>query len=112
MERDGALYRATYDGRTGSNWDKAERVPAGRIVSGGPPPHGGSGGPPPAWAARVELADGTVVEGTFRGLRPHGAATVTERGGAAYAAEYDGERTIAEGPVPVRKQARRPARAP
>jgi hypothetical protein len=37
---------------------------------------------------------------------------VTERGGAAYAAEYDGERTIAEGPVPVRKQARRPAREP
>ena len=50
------------------------------------------------------------MEGVFRGLRPHGRATVTERGGAAYAAEYDGERTVAEGAVPVRKQARRPAR--
>jgi hypothetical protein len=28
-------------------------------------------------------------------------------GGATYAAEYDGARTIAEGAVPVRKQVRR-----
>jgi hypothetical protein len=108
MEPDGALSRATFDGKTPikSGWHKAERVPAGRIVSGRPPP-GGSGGPPLEWEGRVELADGTTIEGVFRGLRPHGPATVTEPGGAAYAAEYDGERTFAEGPVPVRKQASR-----
>jgi hypothetical protein len=109
MEPDGALSRAAFDGETdllASNWDKAERVPAGRIVSGRPPP-GGSGGPPLEWKGRVELGDGTTIEGVFRGLRPHGPATVTEPGGAAYAAEYDGERTFAEGPVPVRKQASR-----
>ena len=61
--------------------------------------------PPPVWEGRVELQDETVVEGVFCGLRPHGLAAVTEPGGAAYAAEYDGERTFAEGPVPVRKQA-------
>jgi hypothetical protein len=44
-----------------------------------------------------------VVEGLFCGLRPQGAATLVE-GGVAYAAEYDGARTIAEAPVPVRKQ--------
>jgi hypothetical protein len=112
MEPDGALSRATFDGETFlgvSNWHKAQRVPAGRIVSGRPPP-GGSGGPPPEWEGRVELGDGTKIAGVFRGLRPHGLAAVTEPGGAAYAAEYDGERTFAEGPVPVRKQAslRRP----
>ena len=118
MEPDGALFRATFDGETDlsegawlgflklSGWHKAQRVPAGRIVSGRPPP-GGSGGPPLEWEGRVELADGTLIEGVFRGLRPHGPATVTEPGGAAYAAEYDGERTFAEGPVPVRKQASR-----
>jgi hypothetical protein len=109
MEPDGALSRATFDGETFldvSNWRKAERVPAGRIVSGRPPP-GGSGGPPLEWEGRVELGDGTLIEGVFRGLRPHGQATVTEPGGAAHAAEYDGERTFAEGPVPVRKQASR-----
>ena len=108
MEPDGALSRATFDGETGipSGWDKAQRVPAGRIVSGRPPP-GGSGGPPLEWEGRVELGDGTLIAGVFRGLRPHGRATVTEPGGAAYAAEYDGERTFAEGPVPVRKQASR-----
>ena len=109
MEPDGALSRAAFDGMTYIHrWEQAERIPAGRVVSGGPPPPGGKGGPPPEWLGRVELADGTAVEGAFRGLRPHGPATVTERGGAAYAAEYDGERTIAEGPVPVRKQVRRP----
>jgi hypothetical protein len=107
MEPDGTLFRAVFDGETlldDSNWYEAERVPAGCIVSGRPPP-GGSGRPPPEWEGQVELADGTTIEGVFRGLRPHGRATVTERGGAAYAAEYDGERTFAEGPVPVRKQA-------
>ena len=108
MERNGALFRAAFDGETWlcDGWYKAQRVPAGRIVSGRPPP-GGSGGPPLEWEGRVELGDGTLIEGVFRGLRPHGPATVTERGGAAYAAEYDGERTFAEGPVPVRKQASR-----
>jgi hypothetical protein len=106
MEPDGALSRATFNGETylGDGWYRAQRVPVGRIVSGRPPP-GGSGGPPPEWKGRVELADGTLIAGVFRGLRPHGLATVTEPGGAAYAAEYDGERTFAEGPVPVRKQA-------
>ena len=108
MEPDGALSRATFNGETylGDGWYKAQRVPVGRIVSGRPPP-GGSGGPPPAWEGRAELADGTTMEGVFRGLRPDGRATVTEPGGAAHAAEYDGERTFAEGPVPVRKQASR-----
>ena len=107
MEPDGALFRAAFDDKMDieDDWDKAERVPAGRIASGGPPPPGGGGGPPPAWEGRAELADGTAVEGVFRGLLPHGRATVTERGGAACAAEYDGERTVAEGPVPVRRQA-------
>jgi hypothetical protein len=109
MEPDGALSRATFDGEmylNASNWHKAQRVPAGRIVSGRPPP-GGSGGPPLEWEGRVELGDGTTIAGVFRGLRPHGLAAVTEPGGVAYAAEYDGERTFAEGPVPVRKQASR-----
>jgi hypothetical protein len=111
IEPDGTLFRAAFDGKSflAVNWDKAELVPAGRITSGGPPRPGGSGGPPPAWEGRAELRDGTAVEGVFRGLRPHGRATVTERGGAAYVAEYDGERTVAEGPVPVRKQASRAA---
>ena len=121
MEPDGALSRATFDASYQSpveddgktilehGWYEAQRVPAGRIVSGRPPP-GGCGGLPPEWEGRVELADGTMIEGVFRGLRPHGPATVTEPGGAAYAAEYDGERTFAEGPVPVRKQASRPCR--
>jgi hypothetical protein len=94
MEPDGSLFRAAFD------CYEAERVPAGRIGSGRPPP-GGSGGPPPAWEGQVELADGTGVAGVFRGMRLHEQALVTERGGAAYAVEYDGERTFAEGPVPV-----------
>ena len=74
-------------------------MPAGRIASGGPPAQGGSGGPPPEWRGRAELPGGAVVEGVFCGLRPHGPATLAE-GGVTYAAEYDGARTIAEGPVP------------
>ena len=39
MEPDGALSRATFDGETWieDGWHKAQRVPAGRIVSGRPP---------------------------------------------------------------------------
>ena len=106
LEPDGALFRARFNGRTWltiADWGKAVRAVAGRVAAGGPPATGGGSGPAAAeWEGRVEMAEGTSVEGWFRGLRPHGRATVTEPGGAAYAAEYDGKRTIAEGPVPVR----------
>ncbi len=46
-----------------------------------------------------------------RGLRPDGPATLAEGGGAARAVEYDGARTLAEGPVPLHKEVRRRARA-
>jgi hypothetical protein len=114
MEPGGALSRAAFDDGKLSlpdSWDKVKRAPAGRIVRGGPPPPGGSDGPSPTWEGRVELTDGTTVEGFFLGLRPHGAATVTERGGAAYAAEYDGNATIGEGPIPLRKLVSRAARS-
>ncbi len=105
MEPGGALFRAKFDGKSflSQAWYAAERVPAGRVASGGPPPHGGTGGTPPEWRGRAELLGGVVVDGVFRGLRPHGSATL-EAGGVTYAAEYDGARTIAEEPVPVRKQ--------
>ena len=113
-DRDGALlFRATFDGQTPLNadtWSQAERTPAGRIASGGPPPQGAPGGPLPAWEARVELPGGAVLEGTFCRLRPHGLATLTE-GGVTYAVEYDGSSTIAENPVPVRKEVRPAAAA-
>jgi hypothetical protein len=86
------------------DWDNAERAPAGRVASGGPPAQGGGGGPPPAWRARVELPGGAVLEGGFVGLRPAGPATLAEGGGETYAVEYDGSRTVAEGPAPVRKE--------
>jgi hypothetical protein len=38
-----------------------------------------------------------------------GVARALVEGGVTYAAEFDGERTVAEGPVPVRKQVRRAA---
>jgi hypothetical protein len=110
MEPGGALFRAKFDGKSllgAVSWAKAQRVPAGRVASGGPPPHGGSGGQK-IWRGRAELLGGVVVDGVFRGLRPHGSAVLAE-GGARYLAEYDGARTIAEEPVPVRKQVRRPA---
>jgi hypothetical protein len=108
MEPDngGALFRAAFDGRTvfsAANWGKASRVPVGRVAAGGAPPRGGGGGPATVWKARVELQSRAMLEGAFCGLRPHGPATLAE-GGVEYAAEYDGARTIAEGPVPVRKQ--------
>ena len=120
MEPDGALSLATFDGKLGTeylddgSWAKAKRAPAGRVASGGPPPPGGRGGPPPAWAGRVELRGGAVLEGRLRGLRPDGPATLAEGGGAARAVEYDGARTLAEGPVPApRKEVRTPrARIP
>ena len=117
MEPGGALFRVAFDGTTElkAGWDKAihgdwawtgwrNDAPQARLLSGGPPLQGGSGGPPPAWKGRVELRDGgAVLEVLFSGLRPHGPATLVE-GGVTYAAEYDGARTVAEGPVPVRKQ--------
>jgi hypothetical protein len=110
MEPGGALFHAAFDGKTfiPSGWDKAARVPAGHIATRRQACRRHL---PPAWEGRAKLADGTTVDGVFRGLRPHGRATLTERGGAAYAAEYDGERTIGEGPMPVSKQASRVARA-
>jgi hypothetical protein len=112
MEPDCTFSRATFDGKTilyDGTWDTAERAPGGRVVSGGPPAQGGSGGARREWEAEVAMADGTTLRGAMRGLSPHGPATLVERGGATYAAEYDGSRTVAEGPVPVRKQVRRPA---
>ena len=125
MEPDGTLFRVTFDGETllsADSLDKAihgdwawigwrNKASAGRVAAGGSPPQGGDGGPPPAWRGRVELGDGTVVVGTLHGLRLRGPATVVEPSGATYAAEYDGVRTLAEGPVPVRTQVRR-ARVP
>jgi hypothetical protein len=114
MEPDGALSLATFDGRTdlSTGWSVAERALAGRVLSGGPPAQGGGGGPPAAWVGRVELRGGAVLEGELRGLRPHGPATLAE-GGATYAVEYDGSRTVAEGPVPaMRKEVCRRARVP
>jgi hypothetical protein len=106
LESDGALYYVALDGQTYITTafsDKAARTPAGRVVWGGAPPQGEGGGPSPTWTARVELPDGVVLEGEFHGLRPDGLATLVE-GGATYAVEYDGARTIAEGPEPVRKE--------
>jgi hypothetical protein len=106
MEHDGTLFRATFDGETGIlDWGEKELVLVGRIASGRLPPPGRSGGPPPVWDGLAKLEDGTSVGGMFRGLRPYGRATVTELGGEPYMAEYDGERTIAEDPVPIRMQA-------
>jgi hypothetical protein len=81
MEPDGALSRATFDGkmRLVDGWRKAQRVPAGRIVSGKPQP-GGSGGLLPEWEGRVMLLDGTTIEGVFCGLRPHFAGCVRTGG--------------------------------
>ena len=108
MEPGGALSLATFDGKTllgDGTWDKATRAPAGRLLSDARPAQGGGGGPPPAWETRVARPGGGGLAGVFRGLRPHGAATL-EEGGLTFAAEYDGARTIAEGPVPVRKEVR------
>jgi hypothetical protein len=114
MEPDGTLFLAAFDGKAllgADTWNTAERAPAGRVASGGPPPQGGRGWPATAWKGRVERANGTAIEAEFCGLRPRGPATLVE-GGVTYAVEYDGEWTVAEGPVPVRKQVRRAARFP
>ena len=108
MEPDGALTLATFNGKIFLNeetWNKGKRVPIGRVSEGGPPPPPPGSGAPPAWKGRVELDDGTAVDGEFRGLRPYGRATLMERGGATRVEEYDGERTIAEDPVPESKKA-------
>jgi hypothetical protein len=113
MEPDGALLRFKFDGKTileTENWHKANRVPVGRVLEGRPPPPDKCGGPTPMWEGRVELEDGTTWEGGFCGLRPHGRATVTGRGGVAYVAEYDGKWTIGEIPAHILKQACRAAR--
>jgi hypothetical protein len=105
MEPGGALFRVAFTHRaplSAKTLHAAKRTPAGRVTSGAPPAEAG-GGPPPPWSTRVE-------DGVFRGLRPDGPATLVERGGAAYEAEYDGTRTIAEQPRPVRTQVRGRAR--
>jgi hypothetical protein len=115
MDPDGVFYLAKYDGKTYltiENWDKAERVRKGRIVSGGPTaPGDGRGGPAAAEEMTVVLEDGTKITGPFSALRPVGRATLVERDGRTYDVEYDGLRTIAEGPAPVRKEVPRAARA-
>jgi hypothetical protein len=107
METDGALFHAIFAGKSlqgVASLALAECTPAGRIASGGQPPQGGDGGSAEEWRARVEIPGGIVVEGVFCGLRPNGQATLVEGDGAAYEAEYDGARTLAEGAVPMRKQ--------
>jgi hypothetical protein len=107
METGGALFHAACGKELlgAASLNTAGYTPAGR-VAGGPPPQGGNGSLAVAWRARVELPGGTVVEGMFRGLRPHGPATLVEGGGAAYAVEYDGVRTLAEGAEPLHKEVR------
>jgi hypothetical protein len=103
MEPGGALFIAAFDGKTvlsAANWQAAVRAPGGRVAAGGGPPRAGGGGGP--WPARVALPGGAVLQGTFCGLRPHGEMTL-EEGGVVYLVEYDGSRTVSEGPVPVRK---------
>ncbi len=105
LEPDGTLFLITFDGKTPFSADslkKAERTPAGRIVSGDMPSLKHDGKHSPEWLSRVQLTDGTVVLGLFRGLRPHGPVTII-RGEISYKAEYNGEPTIAESQVPVSK---------
>ena len=102
LEPGGGLFLINFDGKTpfsADSLDKAERTPAGRILSGELPnlKLGRD-----EWRSRVELADGTVMLGLFRGLRPHGPMTIL-RGEISYKVEYDGEKTIAELLVPVSK---------
>ncbi len=120
LDPDGALFYADYHGETffsvlnlpSSAWDRATRTPAGRVVGGGVPPHGGPHGGAAWEAARVELPCGAVLEAVrMEGLRPCGAAVLV-RGGERRRVEYDGWTTLAEGPTPVRLEVRGVRQAP
>ena len=104
-EIDGSMFLVTFDGQTpllgdGSTWNRTtQRIAAGKVLTGGPPPASllSGGGSAPTWKGKVEMGDGGVYEGLVQGLCPRGEAVCLDAGTGRRVKMYcDGSKTFGE----------------